>query len=994
MLGLPALRTRSVLPAIDERLKGIMTTLNTPVTLTIDGKTVTVEKGTYVIDAARQVGIHIPYFCSHVKLAPDANCRMCLVEVEKMPKLQTACNLPATEGMVVHSTSEKAEQAHKGVMEFILANHPLDCPLCDQGGECELQNRSHAYSDNVSHYTEPKRLPEKRYFSPYIEREMSRCIACMRCVRYCDEVLDVKAIAAVNRGDRVEISTFMDRELDCEFCGGCVQICPVGAFTNRVALYDYRPWQLKKTETICAYCADGCALTLESRVTENQIVRVTSDWEQGRNLGDLCAKGFFGYHMINSPERLAAPLIRESGALVEWPWIEAIESAAQQLTAIKRRYGPEAIGGVISARCTNEEAYLFQKFLRLAIGTPHVDSSARDGHMNSVRALMRVVGHGRMTATYEAIEAARVVMVIGVDLTETNPITALRVKAAVRKHGATLMTVGPYLKEIGPISNLVNLSREPLTVTPGSESMAVRALVKAVIEERVIDPTVAAEAPAYVARVEAAVRQLPWPVVEARTGLPADTIKAAARRLAGAERAVVLFGPELTRRAGGYDAVCALADLAILTGLYTKPGSGLNPLCEENNETGVVEMGAAPEFLPGLVDVRDEAGRQRLREAWKEELPSIAGWTLVQMLEQARQGRLKALYLVGEDPLGSLPSSSGVRQALQSLDLLICQDPFLTETARMAHLVLPATSFAEKEGSFTNHEGRTQRVRRALEPVGESLPDWEIFTQLAAGLGYPLDYGSAGEITDEIGRALGSGWANRIDGRVDSAIMAQYLADATGTELEARYRPALNVESRAAKISESGRLTDSSARTNAAPFSSQRAIIQELPRTPGVPVGDAPTPPASIDFPSAVMTLLISQSLFHSGKLSRRASELSRIEPEGRLQLNPADAERLGVEDGDVVRLRSLNGASFAKPGEPAGVLGEARVVVVLRAKIPSGFCRFPGHFPESGVKELVDWSVDPVTQTPYFRSGRVLIEKAEGAAIAASTQAAAGEEA
>lgn len=916
-----------------------MTTLNTPVTLTIDGKSITVEKGTYVIDAARQAGIHIPYFCSHVKLVPDANCRMCLVEVEKMPKLQTSCNLPVAEGMVVRSTSEKAEQAHKSVMEFILANHPLDCPLCDQGGECELQDRSHAYSDNISHYTESKRLPEKRYFSPYIEREMSRCITCMRCVRYCDEVLDVKAIAAVNRGDRIEISTFMDRELDCEFCGGCVQICPVGAFTNRVALYDYRPWQLKKTETICGYCADGCTLTLESRVTENEIVRVTSDWEKGRNLGDLCAKGFFGYHMINSPERLAAPLIRENGALVEWPWFEAIESAAKRLSAIKQRYGAEAIGGVISARCTNEEAYLFQKFLRLAIGTPHVDSSARDGHMNSVRALTRVVGHGRMTAPYEAIETARVVMVIGADLTETNPITALRVKAAVRKHGAALITVGPYLKEIGPISNLVNLSQEPLTVTPGSEPMVARALVKAVVDEKLVDPSIAAQAPAFVARMTEAVKHLSWPVVETRTGLSSDAIKTVARRLAGAERAVVLFGPELTRRDGGYDAVCALADLAILTGLYSKPGSGLNPLCEENNETGVVEMGAAPEFLPGLVDARDEAGRQRLREMWKEDLPSSAGWSLVQMLEQARQGRLKALYLVGEDPLGSLPASSGVRQALQSLELLICQDPFLTETGRMAHLVLPASGFAEKEGNFTNHEGRTQRVRRAIEPVGESLPDWEIFSQLATGLGYPLDYGTAGEITEEIDRVCVAAWGDRTDGRVNPAVLTRYLADITGSELEARYRP----EAQPAAGRGSGQAEE------------------------GAPLG---------------LSLFISQSLFHSGKLSRRASELSRIEPEGRLQLNPSDAERLGLEDGDLVRLRTMDGSNSR----------EATVPVVRRTKIPTGFCRFPGHFPEAGVKELVDWSVDPLTQTPYFRSGRVMIEKAEGAAATATTRAAGRE--
>ncbi|MEW6323919.1 MAG: NADH-quinone oxidoreductase subunit NuoG [Nitrospirota bacterium] len=896
--------------------------LTSPVTLTIDGKTVTVEKGTYVIRAAEQAGIHIPYFCSHIRLKPDGNCRMCLVEVEKMPKLQTACNLPVAEGMVVRTSSDKAVQAQEGVMEFLLANHPLDCPLCDQGGECELQDRAHLYSDNTNRNVEPRRAPEKRYFSPFIEREMSRCIQCLRCTRYCGDILDVRAIVPVNRGNGVEISTFMDQELNCEFCGGCVQICPVGAFTSRVVMYDYRPWQLKKTETVCTYCADGCSLRLETKITENEVVRVTSDWKKGRNMGDLCARGYFGYHFINSPDRLAAPLVREGQTQAEWPLIEAIERAAQQLTEIKRRYGPEAIGGVISARCTNEEAYLFQKLMRLAIGTPHVDSSSRDGHLNSVRALRPVAGHARMTAPYEAIEAAQVVMVIGSDMTETNPITGLRVKTALRDHGATLITVGPYLKEVGPISNLVNRATLPLTVRPGTEGLIARALVKAVVEEGLASPSIASaiggEAPAYVERIRAAAGRLEWNAVEEQSGASTADIKEAARRLASAERAVILFGQGITRQAGGYEAVGALADLAILTGLYAKEGSGLNPLCEENNEMGVAEMGAAPEYLPGLMDAQDPAARQRFRELWKEELPAGAGWSLAEMLEQARQGRLKALYLVGEDPLGGLPALSGVREALQSLELLICQDLFLTETGKAAHIVLPASSFAEKEGTVTNHEGRVQKIRRAIEPVGESLPDWELFSQLAGALGYPLEYASAGEITEEIGRAV-PGYGDQA--RSDHDAIRRYVATVGEEALRARYQ--------------------------------------------------APAAPTGRKGPAAAWQLIIGQSLYHSGKLSRRASELQKIEPAGRLQLNPQDADRLGVEEGDMVRMRRADGN---------GAAGDVLVPVARRPKIPPGSCRFPGHFAEAGVRHLADWSVDPVTHVPYFRSGRVLIERAPAA--------------
>jgi formate dehydrogenase alpha subunit len=407
-------------------------------------------------------------------------------------------------------------------------------------------------------------------------------------------------------------------------------------------------------------------------------------------------------------------------------------------------------------------------------------------------------------------------------------------------------------------------------------------------------------------------------------------IKETARQLAAAERAIVLFGQGITRQPGGHGAVSALADLALLTGLYTKPGSGLNPLCEAANETGVVEMGAAPEYLPGLIEAGDAAGRRHFRELWKEEVPATAGWTVMEMLEQARRGRLKALYLVGEDPLGMLPAAAGVREALGSLELLVCQDLFLTETAKLAGIVLPSSSFAEKEGSMTNQEGCVQRIRRALEPVGESLPDWEIFTQLAGALGVPLEYASASEISDEITRAVPSFKIARAasgppeTGRPDPEQIQRYLAGVEEAELRARY---------------------------------------QCDPAPAAAGGQ------SVVVTGAAMTLEIGQSLFHSGTFSRHAAELQKLEPEGRLQLNPIDAERLGVEDGDLVRISLVVGGAGG---------AEAVVPIVRRAKIPPGLCRFPVHFPEAGVRDLADWSVDPVTGAPYFRSGRVRVERVD----------------
>ncbi|MEK9172390.1 MAG: 2Fe-2S iron-sulfur cluster-binding protein, partial [Nitrospirota bacterium] len=364
------------------------------VNILIDGKPIAVEKGTLVIEAARRLGVMVPHFCYHPKLKPDANCRMCLVEVEKMPKLQTSCSTVAAEGMVVRTNTPVVDEAHKSVLEFILANHPLDCPICDQGGRCDLQDFSHQYTPTTSQFTDTKRVYEKGFFSPLIEKEMNRCVSCLRCVRYCDEIMDVKALANVNRSTMTEIAHFAGHPLDCEFCGGCVQICPVGAITSRLSMYEFRPWMMKRADTTCGYCGDGCSLIIETR--GEKVIEVMSSHGNGRNNGDLCAKGFFGYQYVNHADRLTTPLVRQAdGKLHPVTWDEVLPLLAERLTQIKLAEGADAIGGLISARCTNEDLYLFQKFMRLAIGSNHLDSTTRYGHVNAARALRRVQGTNR-----------------------------------------------------------------------------------------------------------------------------------------------------------------------------------------------------------------------------------------------------------------------------------------------------------------------------------------------------------------------------------------------------------------------------------------------------------------------------------------------------------------------------------------------------------------------------------------------------------------------
>ncbi len=848
------------------------------VNILIDGKPIAVEKGTLVIEAARRIGVMIPHFCYHPKLKPDANCRMCLVEVEKMPKLQTSCSTVVAEGMVVRTSTPFVDEAHKSVLEFILANHPLDCPICDQGGRCDLQDFSHQFTPTTSRFTDTKRVYEKGFFSPLIEKEMNRCVSCLRCVRYCDEIMDVKALANINRGTMTEIAHFGGHPLDCEFCGGCVQICPVGAITSRLSMYEFRPWMMKRADTTCGYCGDGCSLILETR--GDKIIEVMSSHDNGRNNGDLCAKGFFGYQYVNHEDRLTTPLVRQAdGKLHPVTWDEVLPLLAERLTQLKLAHGGDSIGGLISARCTNEDLYVFQKFMRLAIGSNHLDSTARYGHVNAARALRRVQGTNRWTVSYEDIVQAGALLLIGTQVTAANPIVGLKVKEAVKKHGARLLTIETLVPSIETTSNITNLSALHVAVQPGRHGAAVQGLVKAVFDENLVDAAVSARAGDFVSRVRAAATALPYP-----EGPDEAALRAVAKAFAGSRRGVILIGQDLLQAPGGHEAAVNLLDFLLLIGKLSQPGWGLAPLTEENNEQGAVEMGATAEYLPGPADLGDAAARSLIAGVWKDEPPAAKGMRLMEMLEAAGAGKLKAMLILGENPVRSLPASAKAAEALAKLDLLVVQELFLTETAGLADVVLPACSYAEKTGTFTNSEGFVQKVRPGLVPVGDSRPDWEILSAISVMMGYPLEYGDAKEILKEI-RAVIPGY--RVLGaapepvRVDATSVERYVSGGFADDLASRYRAA------------------------------------ESPKAPG-----------------HRWTLTIGQTLFHSGTMSTKAQGLLELQKDGTLIMNPADAQRLGITADDRVRLTSAT--------------GEATVPVTMLGRIPEGALFFPESFREA----------------------------------------------
>ncbi|ALA56974.1 NADH-quinone oxidoreductase subunit NuoG [Nitrospira moscoviensis] len=855
------------------------------VRLTIDGQTVTVPKGTLVIEAARRVGVMIPHFCYHPKLKPDANCRMCLVEVEKMPKLQTACSTPVAEGMSVRTATTVVNDAHKSVLEFILANHPLDCPVCDQGGRCDLQDFSHQYTATTSRFVETKRIFQKDYFSPLIETQMNRCVQCLRCVRYCDEVMDVKALAPVGRGTMTEIKHFGAHPLDCEFCGGCVQICPVGAITSRLSMYEYRPWMLKRADTVCGYCGDGCQLTVQTK--DQQLVEVNSAHGAGRNNGDLCARGFFGFRAGSHPERLTQPLIRRSGALIPATWEEALEFIADKAGAIKSTHGGQSFGGLISGRCTNEDLYLFQKFMRVAIGTNSLDSSARYGHLNGVQAMRRVQGTHRWTVSFDDIAAADVLLLVGTNITETNPITGLKVKEAVKKRGATLVTIEALEPAVDTISNIANLASHHFAVPTTQLRSAVLGLLNAVVEQQLVQPDLAQRHPAFIKRVTEALQAIGWPAVQAATGYDPSAYREAAKLLAGSRRLVILTGQGLLRGKQGYTASVNLLDLLLLIGKLDQPGCGFAPLAEENNDQGAVEMGAAAELLPGPVDVTDRAGRDRVVKLWGGEPPPNGGASLVEMLDRARAGILKAMFVVGENPVASLPAQVRAEESLRTLDLLVCQELFLTETAALAHVVLPAASSMEKSGTFTNTEGHVQAVRPAIDPVGYSRPDWEVFAALSVLLDSPLDYAENKDILKEI-RSLIPGYGSLgpapAPPKIDRAAVDRYLAEGFQTDMAARY-----------------------------------AIEAPVSR------------------PDGTVQLELVQSLFHSGKLSTRSTGLLQVEGAPRLRISPRDAARFALADGDRVRLSNTR--------------GEMTTQIKVVGRVPEGQAWFPDHFSQQATQ-------------------------------------------
>ena len=671
------------------------------VNLTIDGRPVSAPKGATIWMAAQRLDIEIPIYCYHPKMDPLGACRMCFVEVEKMPKLQTACTTVVTEGMAVKTDTDMVKKGRQGTLEFLLITHPLDCPVCDKGGECMLQDYTLRHGPGNSRFDVAKRhFPKPIPVSQQILLDRERCIACQRCVRFCQEVAMESGLVMKQRGFRTEVGPDPDAPFDSIFSGNVVEMCPVGALTAKSFRFVGRPWELRRTPSVCGNCSVGCNVLVDVRVdkVQRQYARTNDDIDDGW----LCDRGRWGLDAFNSADRLRTPLIRQDGQLRPATWDEALALVSQRLSDIARHDGPKAIGGIGSTHITNEEAYLFQKLLRDGLGTPNIDHFHGAFPAHAADAPPWV-----WTGSIAGLDHASHIVLLGADPYHHQPIVDLRIRKAIRA-GAKL-----YVLSAEP-NRLDRLAASAIRYPAGQTAAVARALRALVAEEK---PTSAA-----------ANSVQPAAALAERAGVDPDALRTVAHALVDAKAASILYDEMATREPGGETLAGDVMALALQTDQYGRPGAGAGPLFEDANSLGARDMGLLPDTLPGYLPAPQ------------------AGLAYDAMLA----GGVKALYVLGANPARHVADSA----ALEHVEFLIVQDLFLTETAQRADVVLPAVSYAEKDGSFTNTERCVQAVRRAMIPLPGARADWEILLGVARALNLGWTYRGPSDMLAEIGRTV------------------------------------------------------------------------------------------------------------------------------------------------------------------------------------------------------------------------------------------------
>jgi formate dehydrogenase major subunit len=896
------------------------------INVTINGREVEVQEGTTILSAANLVGVDIPNFCHDERLGcADSEhcltqgCRICSVEVENEDGLPTACNTGCTDGMVIRTESPAVVKARKEILLRILSTHPMDCMNCLKLGACKLQRSCERYGIEGPLYTVPYDHAPIEDSNRFYYAEPDKCIKCGKCVRVCTHLMGIGAIKMAQYGcvSKVIPSKGKTREeSNCVHCGNCVSVCPVGAlmpkFENK-----FRTWETRKVQTICAYCGVGCCLEL--LVRGDRVVGALPAYGIA-NEGLACVKGLFAFDFINHPARLTTPLIRdEQGELRPASWDEALGKVVEKMKAVRDEFGPDAIAGFASAKASNEDNYLFMKFIRAVIGTNNVDHCARLCHSSSVMGLAATLGSGAMSNPITDVRKADVIFITGSNTTEAHPVIGAFVRQA-KKAGTKIIVADPIRIPLADEADIF------LQFKPGTTVALSNGLLHVIFAEGLEDKEYIRENTVGEEELKEAVKDWTPEYTEKICGVPADDIVAAARMYASAGCASIIYSMGITQHLNGTDNVITLSNLALATGNLGHPGCGVNPLRGQNNVQGACDMGALPIVFSGYQPVADENVRKKFGDAWGVCLHDRPGMTMTQAIPAAYDGNVKLLYIMGENPAVADADSHHTIEALKRT-FLIVQDIFLNETAEHADIVLPAACFAERDGVFVNSERRVQYFGKAVPPKGESRADWDILMDLSNRMGYKCHYNNAEAVFNEITSVTPSYGGMTYERIVENGGLCWPCptTDHPGT-------PILHV----------GKPTKGKGEL--------RAVKWE------------PSPETlSDEYPISLITNRILYH-YHTRTMSAKSKSINSHVPDNFLQMSIEDAEALGIADGEMVRVSSPRGSILA----PA----------VVTDVVEKGVAVMPFHWAE-GANVLTDSErLDPVSKIPGLKLSGVKIEK------------------
>jgi formate dehydrogenase major subunit len=893
----------------------------TQVQVVIDGVSVTVPAGTSVMRAAVEAGVKVPKLCATDSLDAFGSCRLCVVEVEGRRGYPASCTTPCENGMKVRTQSKKLANLRRGVMELYISDHPLDCLTCPANGNCELQDmagvvglREVRYGYEGANHLQAK----KDVSNPYFSFDPTKCIVCYRCVRACDEIQGTFALTVQGRGFESKIvpgpGDFLSSE--CVSCGACVQACPTSTLMEKSVADQGQPDHSEITT--CAYCGVGCSFRAEMKGSE--VVRMVPHKDGKANHGHSCVKGRFAWGYATHKDRLKKPMIRSkiTDPWREVSWAEAIAHAASEIRRIQAKYGRGSVGGITSSRCTNEETYLVQKLVRAAFGNNNVDTCARVCHSPTGYGLKTTLGESAGTQDFDSVDQTDCIIVIGANPTDGHPVFASRMKQRLRE-GAGLIIIDP---------RRIDLVRTPhveaqfhLQLRPGTNVAILNALAHVVVTEGLAKEDYVrarCEVPEYEKwKAFVSLAKNSPEALEAETGVPAAQVRGAARLYAGARNGAIYYGLGVTEHSQGSTAVMGIANLAMVTGNLGRPGVGVNPLRGQNNVQGSCDMGSFPHELPGYRHVADPVVRGQFEAHWGRKIDSEPGLRIPNMFDAAVDGSFKGLYVQGEDIAQSDPDTQHVQKALESLECLIVQDIFLNETAKYAHVLLPGSSFLEKDGTFTNAERRISRVRKVMPPLA-GMADWEVTVALSNALGYPMNYAHPAEIMVEIA-ALTPTFAGVTFEKIDRLGSIQWPCNDKAPE----GTPVMHEQE---FVRGKGRfvLTEYVA--------TQERITRKFP---------------------LILTTGRILSQYNVGAQTRRTENKIWHDADV-LEIHPHDAEQRGIKDGDLVALHSRK--------------GETSLRAVVTERMQPGVVYTTFHHPESGVNVVTTENSDWATNCPEYK--------------------------